>query len=79
MARARKAAGAAPKPRAEPQEPKAKLGRLTGFTSHSKRFRSIALPRDVHEALVERWPEGTQYEVSVAEDGTITARPVAAE
>ena len=44
---------------AAPAEPKAKLGRLTGFTSHSKRFRSIALPRDVHEGMVERWPEGT--------------------
>jgi hypothetical protein len=64
--------GAAPAPK------KKKNGRLTGFTSHGKRFRAIALPRDVHEALVADWPEGTQYEVAVEEGGVVVARPVAA-
>lgn len=59
-------------------EPRKRNGRLTGFTSHGKRFRSISLPRDVHEALVETHPEGTQYEVTIEDGGVVVCRPVAA-
>ena len=84
MARTRKQAETKPtgdaddKQAEEGKAAKPKTGRLSGFNSHGKRFRQLTLPRQVHEAMVEKWPEGTQYEVSVAEDGTVTARPVAA-
>lgn len=87
MARTRKQAERTAKPKGDADDKQAeegkaakpKTGRLSGFNSHGKRFRQLTLPRHVHEAMVERWPEGTQYEVSVAEDGTVTARPAAAE
>lgn len=85
MTRTRKPAERTAKPKGDAEDKQAeegkavktKTGRLSGFNSHGKRFRHLTLPRHVHEAIVGRWPEGTQYDVSVAEDGTVTARPVA--
>ena len=85
MARTRKQAEQAAKPKGNADDKQAEEGstapavrktsKLAGFTSHGKRYKHLTIPRDLHDALPE---EGQRYEVAVEDGGVVVFRPVAA-